>query len=965
MKYGLPENHGLTTLVQETLTFKEDGGPALTDVQHAALVAGIGIGNSALVVSPTSTGKTQIGLWAIANGLENGLNTVYLVNYRALARQKFEDFKEQLLDPYLEGNGSALVIATGDDVEDADGQLPSEPLRAPLLVATYEKYLAMLSASGVPGDLSRTVFVCDEIQLLGDEHRGQNVEILLTLIRNAGWKQFVGLSAVLEQKDSIDLSNWLQVKLVVEHRREKHLRYECVTKSRTLVVSTEKPEEISESRNGSVTNSEPLSMLASLLKSKDPPVPIIVFCTKKQDTYDLAREFLEKYVKKQVRQLSLAFDGLPETSANQFLSEMLLNRVGSHNADLMDEERRIVEEHLLSGKLDVVFATTTLAAGVNFPLGAAIFASWTRWNPDIRVHESIPSSEFHNMAGRVGRMGFNHSHGRVIFFADEPHELRSAKVYLNLGTMPKIKPRISPARFNQLALQLVSSGLCSDRIAVQNLICTTFSALREEDNNIASFRRWPKVVDTAINSLTEQGLLLESSSGRLVSTAVGKAIGNSSLLPESGIFLIEYLSEHAQHLVTLLPTKEVPGDDFTFPFLLFSACFSAPEFRSQNGVRNTRLIPYPLENKYIFGADSYKTHLVDPNWQADSAPINAAKLSCDWISGVPVRTLEGAAKSLSAGMLREMYRNLSWCLQGLASIAAAAADKTIPPSARPLCLRSDDVVLEAIGKIVRAIRRLGYRVQEGLPDDALWLMNLCPPGSPYRLARHEILSLRSSGFHTLSALMLGSSDADTARLLAFEKAKPTAAAKANWIRNASREWKNTVRTRASERQKKRAKSCPRVDLISRFYSSRGSDFEQVFEELLTYLKVKYRKLDKIGVTGAPDYALELTNLPTLVIELKSRDEKLVDYNRAVEVLAASEVHGFKEAACVTVCHPGVDPSVGPIIAACGRLCVVESTDLGEALIRYCENSIDDRQLWSWLASPGQATSSDLPYREYG
>src|SRR5262249_24510703 len=102
----------------------------------------------------------------------------------------------------------------------------------------------------------------------------------------------------------------------------------------------------------------------------------------------------------------------------------------------------------------------------------------------------------------------------------------------------------------------------------------------------------------------------------------------------------------------------------------------------------------------------------------------------------------------------------------------------------------------------------------------------------------------------------------------------------------------------------------------------------------------------------------------LVVELKSKEgHNLVDYNKAVEVLAASEVHGHKDSFCVTLCHPGVDPSVSAVVAACERLSVVESSDLAEALLRICEGSLSQKQLWQWLATPGQALGTDLPYRE--
>lgn len=966
MKYELPERHGLSSTTVDLLVFKEGGGPALSDVQHVALSEGIGRGESMLVASPTSTGKTHIALWAIARSLEAGYNTVYLVTLRALAKQKFDDFASLLLPSYLARDGSGLVIATGDYVVDADGETPKEPLRAPLLVATYEKYLALLSASGVPADMRRTVVICDEIQLLGDASRGQSVEVLLTLLKNSGWNQFVGLSAVLQQRDAAELANWLGVKLVSERAREKHLRYECWSATGAAVSKSDRPDNIEyDVPLPAGTSTDPTSALLALLREKAPPLPVIVFCMKKQDTYDLAREFMDATKRSRKGQLSLAFDGLPETSANRLLAETLDARIASHNADLTDEERSIVEQHLLEGKLDVVFATSTLAAGVNFPLGAAVFSSWKRWDFDQRAHLPIASAEFHNMAGRVGRMGFAHEHGRVIFFATNDHEMRQARQYLDLGDLPTLEPRVTPEHFNQLALQLVTAGLCSSAAELERLVCSSFSALREQDRNQLSFQRWPAKLASAVNELVADGLLLQTASGKLSGTPVGKAIGQSGLLPETGIFLLNYLAEKSETLISCLPTKEAIGSLPKLAFLLFAASLSSPEFRSWRGRSPTRRLPFPLEKGYLFDADDYAQDLAEPVWQADIVPINGAKLACDWLEGEELRLLESSLPSLSAGMLRDLFRNLSWALQGLAAIATAAADTRIAKSMRPTILRDDRLDLRALAKLPRVIRRLSLRLAEGLPDDVLWMTGLYSPGADIRLTRSEILALRARGYSSPEAVMQGSAEADAIRITVFAKAKQGAQTKANWLRDTCREWKTNQRQRAADRHQRRAHRCARADLIPRYYQAKGIGFEQVFEEILSFLGVSYEKLDDKTRTGAPDYLLKLIDSPPLVVELKSREgDKLVDYNKAVEVLAASEVHGHRDAFCVTICHPGVDPGVPLVIAASGRLSVVESCDLSEALLRLCEGTLTQAQLWQWLATPGQAVAADLPFKEY-
>lgn len=96
--------------------------------------------------------------------ITEGINTVYLVTHRSLAKQKFAEFEKDLLLNYLDNDKTALAVATGDYTINANGDAPSSPLEIPLLIATYEKYLALLSSSGVPSNMSSTTIICDEIQ---------------------------------------------------------------------------------------------------------------------------------------------------------------------------------------------------------------------------------------------------------------------------------------------------------------------------------------------------------------------------------------------------------------------------------------------------------------------------------------------------------------------------------------------------------------------------------------------------------------------------------------------------------------------------------------------------------------------------------------------------------------------------------------------------------------------------------
>lgn len=114
---------------------------------------------------------------------------------------------------------------------------------------------------------------------------------------------------------------------------------------------------------------------------------------------------------------------------------------------------------------------------------------------------------------------------------------------------------------------------------------------------------------------------------------------------------------------------------------------------------------------------------------------------------------------------------------------------------------------------------------------------------------------------TPESVMVGSPEADAVRLKVFEKIKPSPHPKANWLRDASRDWKSHQRQRTAERHLRRAKHCENAELVRAFYQAAGTEFERVFEAILTLLKIDFEKLDDKTTTGAPDYLINLEDSP--------------------------------------------------------------------------------------------------------
>ena len=513
MKHDLPIGHSLSANILEdpNLLPRVGGEVSLTDVQHASLTAGVACGRSLLVVSPTSTGKTLIGIWALISWLttQAGRQVVYLVTHRALARQKFDELTGILCDRHFSGDRRCIVLANGDTVEDGAGGQPEDPLSAPVLVATYEKYLALLAGAGIREDMSQYAVICDEIQILGDEGRGRNVEILMTLLSVAKWGQVVGLSAVLDERDARDLRDWFDVELIMTSKREKHLIYECRNRENVLTFNTDAPADGISSRPRQASEAtDTCSIVTELMRSGE-NLPIVIFCMTRARVYHAARAFSATLGIRAQPNQALHPGFVDSTEAARDLSCMMERRIAFHTADLLEEEREVVEAKLKSGEIDVVFATSTLAAGVNFPFKTAVFDSWKRGNNRNRTRVPISSSEFQNMAGRAGRMGFDHDHGRIIFTADNGFsEMHSARVYLQPDRMTPLVPRISPSSFNQISLQLLSGGICHTEQDLIDFLSRSFSATREQARNQAGLAHWREGLTRAITNLREWGFVL-------------------------------------------------------------------------------------------------------------------------------------------------------------------------------------------------------------------------------------------------------------------------------------------------------------------------------------------------------------------------------------------------------------------------------------------------------------------------
>ncbi|MBI2655980.1 DEAD/DEAH box helicase [Candidatus Woesearchaeota archaeon] len=179
----------------------------LRPAQEKSIKKGLLEGKSLLVCTPTASGKTLIAeLAALKSIMEKKGKAIYIVPLKALASEKFRDFKRRY------GKTAKIALSIGE-IDSSDPYLAEYDL----IIATAEKMDSLLRHNAPWLSGVKTIIV-DEIHLLNDHERGPTLEILLTilkqLLKNA---QIIGLSATIGNAE--ELAEWLDADLVVDDWR--------------------------------------------------------------------------------------------------------------------------------------------------------------------------------------------------------------------------------------------------------------------------------------------------------------------------------------------------------------------------------------------------------------------------------------------------------------------------------------------------------------------------------------------------------------------------------------------------------------------------------------------------------------------------------------------------------------------------------------------------------------------------
>lgn len=363
-------------------------------------------GDHVILNTPTGSGKSLVALGMHFAALCTGRRSYYTAPIKALVSEKFFDLVEVF------GRENVGMI-TGDTHINAD---------APIICCTAEILANQALREGRHADVGCVAM--DEFHYYGDPERGWAWQVPLLTLPDT---QFLLMSATLGNVDAIadkleDMTD-TDVDIIADAPRPVPLTYEY-----TL---------------------DPLEKTVELAFGKG-ETPIYVVHFSQDAALETANALASTGVssKEQRAAIAEAIKGTKFTTAfGKILQRLLRTGIGIHHAGMLPRYRRLVEQLAQQGLLPVICGTDTLGVGINVPIHSVVLTALTKF--DGTKMRKLRAREFHQIAGRAGRMGFD-TEGLVIAEAPE-FEIENAKALAKAGNDPKklkkIKRKKAPEGF--------------------------------------------------------------------------------------------------------------------------------------------------------------------------------------------------------------------------------------------------------------------------------------------------------------------------------------------------------------------------------------------------------------------------------------------------------------------------------------------------------------------------------------
>jgi superfamily II RNA helicase len=358
-------------------------------------------GDHVIVATPTGSGKSLVALCAHLSMLASGRRSWYSAPIKALVSEKFFDLCTQL--------GTENVgMLTGDASINPD---------APVICCTAEVLANVALRYGESAPVDQVVM--DEFHFYADPDRGWAWQVPLIELRRS---QFVLMSATLGNVS----------RFVDDFERR-------TGRPTTVVTSLERPVPLDYSYARTLVHDTINNLTAQGLA----PIYAVHFTQKAAVERAQALTSAQLATRAERDAIAVAISEARLGSGfGQALGRFLRHGIGVHHAGMLPKYRRLVERLCQEGLLKVVCGTDTLGVGINVPIRTVLFTGLSKY--DGATSRLLTAREFHQMAGRAGRAGFD-SAGSVVVQAPE-HVSENERALARAGDDPGKRRKIVKAK---------------------------------------------------------------------------------------------------------------------------------------------------------------------------------------------------------------------------------------------------------------------------------------------------------------------------------------------------------------------------------------------------------------------------------------------------------------------------------------------------------------------------------------
>jgi len=613
---------------------------------------------------PTGSGKTFPAMLSIIDTVLNKKGkAIYIVPLRALARQKYEQFKKILVPLGLD-----IGISTGDYAKSEYTNIGKKDV----IVATIEKVDSLIRHNE-EWLYEVSLFVIDEIQMVDDTSRGLTLEIVVSeIIRKFNNAQRIALSAVIGNPK--DFENWLADDHVFNDKPIIPL-YKGVFAYFGKLIEVRRFQKLLPIRKDLYDFRVPMTDAGKSVRYSN-TIDLVKFFVndgKQCVIFANARDHCEKLALSLAKDIERGGYDIDETICDEVsslisdsieeetnFSNQLIHcthfGVSFHHAGLYFFQREIIERAFENKQLKVLVATPTLEQGVNLPINVVIISDWIRWNGS--NYEPIQVNSVLNMMGRAGRPGY-HEYGEAILIEDQSCDGTLHGRYISKSP-EKVLSQLRIARTRQKHLNglIASNKIIRINKILEYLKTTlwfTIYGYKFEEFDLKN------AILNDLSYLEENGFIKKSGS-YYIPTKFGKVVSDSCIDCETGLLFLRGSEKINESLEKI---KNVN------PWSIFQLLLLSPEINTYR--------PYDNDNKGLEIASQFEdqnllfTEIPNEteyeNVEIYSQRSLAASLFCDWIEEKPLKEIFNEHSELRDADFYEIGDVLEWLGDALVKIA--------------------------------------------------------------------------------------------------------------------------------------------------------------------------------------------------------------------------------------------------------------------------------------------------------